>query len=332
MASETGLDFVRKRTSVDCDTMDAKVAQAFGPFQDCTSNQAIAFGELSKPEHVGLIESSVLEARDLAPRFFAVDVYELAVEIAMVKLALEIAPHIQGYVHVQTNPYQSYSVEKTVANAFRIVELFRHLDPTFDTTRICIKIPSTWEGLMACRTIEQAGVRTLATTLFTLVQAALAAEVGCTYIAPYVNQLKVHFEPGFVDSQKLLPLCVTIQRYYKAINARTQVLPASLTSTEEIYALAGVHHITISPCLLRQLSTPGAAPTVNSLFDTEAATPALNAVSYTDKESVYRLEFSRADRGAGEEKLIQAINIFCEMQDRLVALMQVTASQLDGGK
>jgi transaldolase len=27
-------------------------------------------------------------------------------------------------------------------------------------------------------------------------QAVLAAEVGCTYVAPYVNELKVHFEPG----------------------------------------------------------------------------------------------------------------------------------------
>lgn len=51
---------------------------------------------------------------------------------------------------------------------------------------------------MACRTLEQAGIHTLATTLFTLTQAVLAAEVGCTYVAPYVNQLKVHFEPGYI--------------------------------------------------------------------------------------------------------------------------------------
>lgn len=132
----------------------------------------------------------------------------------MIKLALKIAPHITGYVHIQANPYASYSTEDTVGNAFSqshirsnneaqpltslpgIVQLFRHLQPDFDTTRICIKIPSTWEGLMACQILEKAGVRTLATTLFTFEQAVLAAEVGCTYIAPYVNQLKVHFEPG----------------------------------------------------------------------------------------------------------------------------------------
>lgn len=50
--------------------------------------------------------------------------------------------------------------------------------------------------MMACRTLELAGVRTLATTLFSMPQAVLAAEVGCTYVAPYVNELKVHFQAG----------------------------------------------------------------------------------------------------------------------------------------
>ena len=49
---------------------------------------------------------------------------------------------------------------------------------------------------MACHTLELAGVRTLATTLFSMPQAVLAAEVGCTYISPYVNELKVHMIPG----------------------------------------------------------------------------------------------------------------------------------------
>lgn len=35
----------------------------------------------------------------------------------MVKLAIKIAPHIRGHVHIQTNPYYSYSTEKTIVNA-----------------------------------------------------------------------------------------------------------------------------------------------------------------------------------------------------------------------
>jgi len=77
-----------------------------------------------------------------------------------------------------------------------IVYIFKHLDSDFNSKRVCIKIPSSWEGLQACRILQSSGITTLATTLFTIEQAALAGEVGCHYIAPYVNELKVHFDPG----------------------------------------------------------------------------------------------------------------------------------------
>lgn len=70
------------------------------------------------------------------------------------------------------------------------------LAPDLDPKRVCIKIPATWEGLQSCRILEDRGIATLATTMFCMEQAALAADVKCTYIAPYVNELKVHLEEG----------------------------------------------------------------------------------------------------------------------------------------
>jgi transaldolase len=94
---------------------------------------------------------------------------------------------------------KSPSLDRNCADFLKgIVELFKHVDESFDQTRVCIKIPSTWEGLQACRILQSSGIATLATTLFTIVQVYLAGEVGCHYIAPYVNELKVHFEPGCV--------------------------------------------------------------------------------------------------------------------------------------
>ncbi|RAH39588.1 uncharacterized protein BO95DRAFT_469602, partial [Aspergillus brunneoviolaceus CBS 621.78] len=116
-----------------------------------------------------------------------------------------------------------------------------------------------------------------------------------------------------------------IQTYYHAINSRTQVLPASLTSTDEILALAGVHHITIAPGLLQQLAAlpASAATTVPNLFET---TPPIHydaPGSFRDDEAGYRLAFSREGRGKSEGKLAQAVSIFCEMQDRLVQMIGV---------
>ena len=75
-----------------------------------------------------------------------------------------------------------------------IVSLYKNLSPTFDTSRGCVKIPSTSEGLQACRVLQLKGIETLATTLFMLEQAVVAADAGCHYIAPYLNPLRVQID------------------------------------------------------------------------------------------------------------------------------------------
>lgn len=71
-----------------------------------------------------------------------------------------------------------------------IASLCRRFEPSFDQSKLCIKVPSTWEGLQACRILKSLGIQTLATTLFTLEQAILAAEVGCIYVSPFLHELK----------------------------------------------------------------------------------------------------------------------------------------------
>lgn len=109
----------------------------------------------------------------------------------------------------------------------------------------------------------------------------------------------------FIDHNKAQRLCLQAQRLYEAQGSKTQVLPASLTSTDEIMALAGVHHITIAPGLLKELAAaPASSLSVTSLFD-EAATKAQPFISYKDNEAAYRIAFTRSGKGEGERKLGQ---------------------------
>ena len=116
----------------------------------------------------------------------------------MVSLASRALAEGLESVHVQVNPYNAYSKPLILANARRLVLLLRQHEEFGDSrSRVCIKIPSTWEGLQACRELQRAGVATLATTLFTQEQAILAGEVGCAYIAPYVNDLRTQTNKGY---------------------------------------------------------------------------------------------------------------------------------------
>ncbi|KAK4464317.1 hypothetical protein QBC42DRAFT_263515 [Cladorrhinum samala] len=330
------LDDLRGLSTVDCDTLDPEVAARLGPFADCTSNQAIAYAELSKvdgngkPVYQQLINESVGVAHWMYGKQSDATLEEIAVELMMVGLSLRMAPHTSGCLHVQTNPKLAYSTQKTIKNAERIVSHVKHLAPDFDPRRICIKIPSTWEGIQACRELEKRGVSTLATTLFCLEQAALAADAGCRYIAPYVNELRVHFEPGYVDPNKdaALLLCGVIQRYFELGGGKTpHVMPASLTSIEEVMQLAGLRHITVSPPLLAQLAaTPAAGWTAasvglaNKVSDLDlmlADKHRAKMAELSRDEASWRMAVTRSEGGRNETKLVQAINIFADMQDRL---------------
>lgn len=104
-------------------------------------------------------------------------------------------------------------------------------------------------------------------------------------------------------------------------------------------SLSGVHHITIAPALLEELTTtPASSLGMASLFDQTPATfephPLL---SFANDGAAFRIAFTRRNNGEGERKLSQvrsnlsgrheklivpkAINIFCDMQTKLEAMV-----------
>ena len=118
-----------------------------------------------------------------------------------------------------------------------------------------------------------------------------------------------------MDEKKLLPLCIAIQQYYESVNAPTKVLPASLTSTEEIFRLAGVHHLTISPHLLAQLAKPLPNDVVNSLFDVASTEPIPEpGTSYMNDPGKYLITFARDQGGASQAKLTEVCQSHYEKQ------------------
>lgn len=137
----------------------------------------------------------------------------------------------------------------------------------------------------------------------------------------------------FVDHNKAQALCFQAQQYYQAHGIKTQVLPASLTSIDEIMELAGVHHITIAPALLQQLATtPASTLSIRSLFDDVQQGIKPDMVVFGDGPAArasWKIAFTREGAGEGERKLTQAINIFCDMQDKIEAMIdEIQSSSL----
>lgn len=80
---KTALDALRCSTSVDCDTLDATTAEQYGPFQDCTSNQIIAYNELATGQHEALLERAAELAVEIHHEYSEMRVEVLAGEFAV---------------------------------------------------------------------------------------------------------------------------------------------------------------------------------------------------------------------------------------------------------
>ena len=56
-------------------------------------------------------------------------------------------------------------------------------------SNVVIKLPLTWDGLRACKSLTDDGTKVNVTLCFSANQAILAAKAGATYISPFVGRL-----------------------------------------------------------------------------------------------------------------------------------------------
>jgi transaldolase len=105
---------------------------------------------------------------------------------------------------------------------------------------VVVKLPTTREGLKACKCLTADGIKTNLTLCFSANQALLVAKAGGTYVSPFVGRLDDISHTG-------MDLIRQIVQIYKNYDYQTQVLAASLRHPLHVVeaALAGAHVATL---------------------------------------------------------------------------------------
>ena len=98
---------------------------------------------------------------------------------------------------------------------------------------IAIKVPLTWAGLKACKTLSGEGHMVNVTLCFSAAQALLAAKAGATFISPFLGRLDDINLDG-VD------LIADIRDIYDNYGFETQILAASIRSVNHITEVAKI--------------------------------------------------------------------------------------------
>ncbi|ODN87426.1 transaldolase [Cryptococcus wingfieldii CBS 7118] len=246
---------------VDTDSMDPAIAANL-PFKahDMTSNQLLVQEQLINPDNKALVEKTIRELKGKS--WF--DVHT----VLTARFAKRVFPHIQGRVLAQTTPSQGFNKQAIIDHARAYDKAYQAEGISRD--RFCIKVPATTAGVQAAKVLNDEGIRTLGTSLFSLAQAIASSQAGMLSISPYYNEVRAHVEnelwPDVADPATQHPMSFRMRHIrdtYDRLEKETgKVQPliksASFITAREAMAMVelGADHATIlSGCMADLLST-----------------------------------------------------------------------------
>jgi transaldolase len=113
---------------------------------------------------------------------------------------------------------------------------------------ITIKVPSTWDGMRACRAFANDGLMVNVTLCFSPIQAMMAAKSGATFISPFIGRVDDVGEDG-------MGLIRDIRAIYDNYGFKTEILAASIRSVSHVReaALAGAGVATMPTEIFKKL-------------------------------------------------------------------------------
>ena len=139
------------------------------------------------------------------------------------------------------------SAEVTATEADAMVAEGRTLARIADN--IAVKVPLTWDGLRACKTLSDAGHMVNVTLCFSAGQALMAAKAGATFVSPFIGRL----DDIGLDGMQLI---ADIRQIYDTYLFETQILAASIRTVNHVQdaAKTGADVATMPPAVMKKLA------------------------------------------------------------------------------
>ena len=309
------LDALKQFTTVVADTGDFRQMAAYQP-QDATTNPSLILKAVQKPEYRPLLVETVARFRQnsLAEQM----------DRLLVRFGCEILAIIPGRVSTEVDARLSFDTAASVARAEQLIELYQA--EGIHSDRVLIKVAATWEGIAAARQLEQHGIHTNLTLLFSFCQAVACGQARVQLISPFVGRIYDWYKktagPAWVEADRAgandpgVMSVAQIYQYYKKFGIATEVMGASFRNLGQITALAGCDLLTISPELLAALAASD-TPLGRALDAGAAQALDLTPVQYD--EAGFRLALN--EDAMATEKLAEGIRAFCADAVRLDQLL-----------
>ncbi len=310
------LEALKQVTTVVADTGDFRQLAQYQP-QDATTNPSLILKAVQKADYAPLL-------KDTVGRFSGKPIDE-QMDRLIVRFGAEILQVIPGRVSTEVDARLSFDEDATFTRGERLIELYQAEGVPIE--RVLIKVAATWEGIQAAGRLQQRGISTNLTLLFSFCQAVACGQARVQLISPFVGRIYDWHkktagakwdeaamagsnDPGVQSVRQ-------IYEYYKHFGIATEVMGASFRNTGQILALAGCDLLTISPELLAQLAgADGGVP--RALDPAHAKSSEIDAVNYDEAQFRWALN----EDAMATEKLAEGIRAFAADAIKLEHLMQ----------
>ncbi|MCB1213833.1 MAG: transaldolase [Chlamydiia bacterium] len=199
---------------------------------------------------------------------------ESILEALLVGFGAKILELIPGRVSTEVDAHLAFDTDRSVEMARRLISRYERLG--YGRERVLIKLPATWEGVLAAQVLEKEQIHCNMTLIFCSTQAVACAQVGATLISPFVGRILdwylAHGKEGSYspENDPGVKSVKAIYQIFKSAGYSTQIMGASFRNSGEVLALAGCDLLTISPQLLKEIQdskggverqlTPGERP------------------------------------------------------------------------
>ena len=133
----------------------------------------------------------------------------------MIEVISELAGIVSGSVSAEVSALDS---DTMVQEGIKLAEIAKN---------VTVKLPITWDGLKACKTLSNKGISVNMTLCFSSSQALLAAKAGAEYVSPFVGRL---------DDLNLegIDLISDIKLIYSNYKFSTKILAASIRTINHV--------------------------------------------------------------------------------------------------
>ena len=165
------------------------------------------------------------------------------------KLA-DFESHIARICEIVDGPVSAETVAMT---RDQIVEDGRRLAAI--APNVVVKIPTMVEGMAACRTLADEGIRVNMTLCFTVPQAILAARAGARYISPFVGRFDDISEDGLAQLDDVVRAIGNYDFSEDTVNGeQIEIIAASIRSANHVTqaALMGADIATVPFGILKK--------------------------------------------------------------------------------